>query len=71
MFGVILRNLKIKRRLYLKQFSWRSQMRHTQTHTHTDTHDNSIRRNEMRCISPKIPYIKIKAKFLLGPIISA
>ena len=30
---------------------------HTQTHTHTDTHththDDSIRRNAMRCISPK------------------
>ena len=53
---VIPRNLK-KRRLYLKLFSWGPQTRHThrdiQTHTHTHTHDDSIRRNTMRCISPK------------------
>ena len=66
MFGVIPSNLK-KRRLYLKPFSWGPQTRHThtnryiQTHTHihaerdthTHTHDDSIRRNAMRCISPK------------------
>ena len=26
---------------------------HTHTHTHTHTHDDGIRRNAMRCISPK------------------
>ena len=34
--SVFPRNLK-KRRLYLKSFSWRPQMRHTHTHTHTRT----------------------------------
>ena len=57
MSGVISRNLKQKRRLYLKPFFWGSQTRHTNTqtdgHTHTHTHDDSIRRNAMRCISPK------------------
>ena len=75
MSGVIPRNLKQKRRLYLKPFSWYPQTRHTHrqthtythahththtqtqtythTHTHTHTHDDSIRRNAMRCISPK------------------
>ena len=51
MSGDIPRNLETKRRLYLKLFSWRSQSRHTHTHTHT--HDDSIRRNAMRCFSPK------------------
>ena len=27
--------------------------KHTDRHTHTQTHDYSIRRNAMRCISPK------------------
>ena len=57
MFGVIPRNLKKRRRLYLKLFSWGPQTRNTHTHTqihrHTHTHDDSIRRNAMRCISPK------------------
>ena len=57
MFGVIPSNLKQKRRLYLKPFSWSPQTRHTytdrQTDRHTHTHDDSIRRNAMRCISPK------------------
>ena len=52
MSGVIPHNLK-KRRLYLKPFSGRPQTRHTQTDRHTHTHDDSIRRNAMRCISPK------------------
>ena len=59
MFGVIPRNIKQKRRLYLKPFSRGSQTRHTHTHTlthtyrQTHTHDDSIKRNVMRCISPK------------------
>ena len=57
MSAVILSNLKEKRRLYFKPFSWGPQTRytHTQTHTHrhTHTHDDGIRRNAMRCISPK------------------
>ena len=77
MSGVIPRNLKQKRRFYLKPFSWGPQTWHThtlthrhththartharthahthaRTHTHTHTHDDSIRRNAMRCISPK------------------
>ena len=59
MSGVIPSNLKEKRRLYLKPFSWGPQTRythtdtHTHTHTHTHTRDHSIRRNAMRCISPK------------------
>ena len=55
MFGVIPSNLKEKRRLYLKPFSWGPHRRNTHTHTdtHTHTHDYSIRRNAMRCISPK------------------
>ena len=31
---------------------------HTQTDTHTHTHDDNIRRNAMRCISPKNDYSK-------------
>ena len=57
MSGVIQRNLKIKRRLYLKLFYWRPQTRHTHTqtdrHTDTHTHNDSIRRNAMCCISSK------------------
>ena len=57
MSGVIPSNVKEKRRLYLKPFSWGPQTRHThtQTHRHTraHTHDDSIRRNARRCISPK------------------
>ena len=49
MSGVIPRNSKQKRRLYLKPFS---EVHKRSTHTHT-THDDSIRRNAMRCISPK------------------
>ena len=60
MSGVIPSNLKQKRRLYLKPFSWGPQTRHThtdrQTDTHTQTHDDSIRRTAMRCISPKNHY---------------
>ena len=54
MSGFIMRNLKEKRRLYLKPFSWRPQTRHTHTdiHTQTHTHDDSNRRNAMHCISP-------------------
>ena len=35
---------------------------HTNTHryTHTQTHDDSIRRNAMRCISPKNLYIGLQ-----------
>ena len=47
--------LKKKRRHYLKPFSHGPQMRHT--HTQTDTHDDSIRRNAIRCISPKNPVL--------------
>ena len=65
MSGVIPSNLEEKRRLYLTPFSWGTQTRHTHTHrhthtqtdshtqTHTHTYDDSIRRNTMRCISPK------------------
>ena len=57
MSGVIPRNLKKRRRLYLKPFSWGPQPRHTHTHTythtHTHTHGDSNRLNAMRCISPK------------------
>ena len=49
MSGIILNNLKEKWRLYLKPFSWGPQTRHTHTHRH----DDGIRRNAMRCISPK------------------
>ena len=67
MFGVIPSNLKEKQRIYLKPFSWGSQTRHTHTHTHrhthththTHTHDDGIRRNAMRCISPKNDHITI------------
>ena len=31
---------------------------HTYTHTHTHTHDDSMRRNAMRCISPKTFYLQ-------------
>ena len=34
--------------------------RHIDTHTHTYTHDDSIRRNAMRCNSPKNPIAKAK-----------
>ena len=53
MFGIIPSNLKEKRGLYLKPFSWGPQTRHTHRQTDTQTHDDSIRRNAMRCISPK------------------
>ena len=60
MSGVISSNLKEKRRLYLKSFSSGPKrgihthtQRETHTHTHTHTHDDGIRRNAMRCISPK------------------
>ena len=69
MSGVIPSNLKEKRYLYLKPFSWSQQTRcahtharmhahtHARTHTHTNTrtrtHDDGIRQNAMRCISPK------------------
>ena len=65
MSGVVSR-IKKNRRLYLKPFSGVHKRgihtdtqthRHTvtQTHRHTHTHDDSIRRNAMRCISPKNP----------------
>ena len=54
MSGVIPRNFK-KKHVYLKPFSWGPQtwQTHTDRHTHRDTHGDSIRRNAMRCISPK------------------
>ena len=51
MFGVIARNLKEERRLYLKQIFWHPQTRHN-THIHTHTHDDIIRQNAMGCVSP-------------------
>ena len=62
MSGVIPRNLKEKRRLNLKALFWRQQTprthtaRHTDRQTHTHTHDDRIRRNTMRCISPKTAF---------------
>ena len=47
MFGVILSNLKEKRHLYLKRFSWGPQTRHT--HTHTDTHTHTWRWHKAKC----------------------
>ena len=52
MSGVIPCNLKQKR-LYLRHFHKVTNAAHTHTHRQTHTHDDSIRRNAMRCISPK------------------
>ena len=55
---IIPRNLK-KTTSLSQTVSWGLHTRHTYTHrqtdrhTHTHTHDDSIRRNIMRCISPK------------------
>ena len=54
MSGVIPCNLRKKRYLYLKPFSWRPQTRHTHTHTHTDTHTQTrttIAYGEMQCVA--------------------
>ena len=70
MSGVISRNLKQKLRLYLNPFSWGPQTQHTHTHTdretdrQTHTHDDGIRRNAMRCISPKNDVLSLCIKTL-------
>ena len=62
MFGVIPRNLKKNDFSISNRFpgvhkrvihTHTHTHTHTQTDTHTHTHDDSIRRNAMRCISPK------------------
>ena len=57
MSGVIPCNLKKTMSLSQTVFMRSTNAAYTQTdrhtHTHTDTHDDSIRRNAMRCISPK------------------
>ena len=72
MSGVISSNIKEKRRLCIKPFSWGPQTRHTHTHRqtdrHTHRHDDSISRNSMRCISPKNTSTyrmrKVKCKYI-------
>ena len=55
MSGVILCNLNEKRHIYLTVFLSSTNAACTQTDTeiHKYTHDDSIRRNAMRCISPR------------------
>ena len=53
MSGVILRNFKKKVSISNSFSGVHKRGIHTDTQTHTDTHDDSIRRNAMRCISPK------------------
>ena len=60
MSGVIPRNLKEKRRLNLKPFSWRPQIRHTQTDTHTHTHRHTmIAIGERQCVAFRLKMMKI------------
>ena len=54
MSGVMPSNLKQKRCLYLKPFSWGPQTRHTQTDTHAHTHTHThmmIASGEMQCVA--------------------
>ena len=58
MFGVISRNLK--KRLYLKSFSWSSQTRHTHTDAQTHRHTHmSIAIGEMQCVAFRLKSRKI------------
>ena len=52
MSDVIPCNTKQKRRLYLKQFSWGPQTRHTHTQTDRHTHTRTtIAQGEMQCVA--------------------
>ena len=53
MFGVISRNLKNHVSISNRFPEVHKRGIHTDTDTHTHTHDDSIRRNAMRCSSPK------------------
>ena len=64
MSGVNSSNVK-KRRLYLTPFfEVHKRVILTQTDTHTHTHDDSIRRNAMRCFSPKNGKVAKTPKYL-------
>ena len=64
MFGVISRNLKKDDVSVSNRFP-EVHKRGIHTHTHTHTHDDSIRRNAMRCISPKNLILKLLRLFSL------